>query len=147
MSGMIWLGLVGIITSASVALYVAYEHRRSIRHIELFKRDPTVGVNPPMSPLLRWSAEGLWVLFTCSPSIAFLWLTLRSPGPVTREVLAAVAVTCVFLGITVSSFVSMFMARAMARLVGEVLTKGLLDATVRLLEARLTGRDPGPRST
>lgn len=43
---------VGIVVAAVVALVVNYQNRKQARQIELFRKDPSVGLKPPPHPWL-----------------------------------------------------------------------------------------------
>jgi hypothetical protein len=79
-----WLVLVGIIVSAGTALSVGYSNRKQARHLEAYRRDPSVGLDPPDSVV--WALVKQWWL----EAICLCWsLTgviyeMNQTGPVTR---------------------------------------------------------------
>ena len=66
---------------AVVALVVAYQHRRQMRHLELYRRDPSAGLRPPPS----WFAENLWaILLTLSGGYGLISFFAAGDKPPTR---------------------------------------------------------------
>jgi hypothetical protein len=76
---------VGLIVVAVSAHLIAYWQRKGNRQIELYRRDPSVGLSPPPSPLWKFVKTN-WEYFVLLGVAAFKLLSeLFKTGPITRS--------------------------------------------------------------
>jgi hypothetical protein len=78
------LTLAGIIISAVVALVIANLHRKQMRQIEVFRRDPTQGLHPPPSRFRALLSSYGWFFFGFILGVLLLIGDLVDTGPITR---------------------------------------------------------------
>lgn len=109
-----FLAIIAMVVSAGVAHHVAYMHRRQIRQIELFKRDPTVGIMPPPSALNR-SLKSRWdYIFGISGPLLILYFEFRSDEPITRFSVFTISACVVLIAV---NFVMLSVFRVQRRLI------------------------------
>jgi hypothetical protein len=56
----LWITVLIFLGTAVVTFSVAYMHRKQIRQVELYKRDPSSGLMPPPHPITRFLREYWW---------------------------------------------------------------------------------------
>lgn len=124
------LVLVAALITATVALLVAYWHRKQARQIELFRLDPSVGLEPPPSAVWQFLVRHqgfLSFLLTIVLPISGLTIVLSSPEPITRFTLIAIVLN----SISLSTGVSNVSANALQKQIGRMAVNH--DGTVRLI--------------
>ena len=85
------VAIFGILISATVALLIAYMHRRQMRQVELFKQDPSVGLSPPPSRITRFITSKWDTILGFAGPVYVLVTQFFSAGPVTRLTIFAVS--------------------------------------------------------
>lgn len=97
-----WIVLAALVVSGAIALVVAYQQRKQMRQIELYKLDPSVGLLPPPSALSRF-VKSKWdtVLGIGGPSIG-LWIEMGNQAPLTR---ISVFLICLLMALIVLNVV------------------------------------------
>lgn len=78
-----WITVAAIVVGAIVSLIVAYLHRKQMRQVEAFRRDPSVGLVPP-NPILNFLRIYWASLWTGAYGVFLLIREFRDHGPVTR---------------------------------------------------------------
>ena len=89
--------LIGILVAAAVALTVGHLQRKQMRQIELYRRDPTVGLIPPSNFLTRFVGSR-WdsIIGFGAPSIGLI-VELFDPAPVNRISVLLISISIAFL--------------------------------------------------
>jgi hypothetical protein len=89
--------LAMLIVPSATALFIAYLHRKQMRHNELFRLDPKIGVVPPPSPPVafikqHWTnIKQHWTkLLYCVPLLSLVWLYAVHP-PMSFMIVLAIA--------------------------------------------------------
>jgi hypothetical protein len=108
------LSVIGITVAAAVSLIVAYLHRKQMRQIEIFRKDPSAGLKPSPHPLLLFLKRKRLMLLTCGSSLVVLASEMTRQTPFTR-------MSALFISLGVAGFLS-------------GLLMGLLDRLLTLLE-------------
>jgi len=89
--------IFGIAVSASVALIVAYLHRRQMRQIELYKQDPTVGLIPSPSRLTAFVKSKWESILGFGGPILILTSEFSRDAPITRITIFNISVSLALL--------------------------------------------------
>jgi len=89
--------ILGIVISASVALIVAYLHRRQMRQIELYKSDPTVGLTPKSNRLTAFVMSKWDSFFAFGGPILILISEFSRDAPITRITIFNISVSLALL--------------------------------------------------
>ena len=72
--------LAMLIVPSATALFIAYLHRKQMRHNELFRLDPKIGVVPPPSPPVAFIKQHWTKLLYCVPLLSLVWLYAVHPA-------------------------------------------------------------------
>jgi hypothetical protein len=91
--------LVAVAASCATALLVGYWHRKQLRQLELYRKDPSVGLKPPPAAAVAFIKHHYDIIFGVLPPIGSLILLFIS-GPLTRT--AAVLIVLNSAGIFVN---------------------------------------------
>jgi hypothetical protein len=89
------ISIIAVIIPSATTLLVAHWHRKQARQLEAFRLDPSVGLNPPPSPVRvhfrkHWQ---LWLyLLGTGIQVACLVRLLRGSEPITRVTIVAFSV-------------------------------------------------------
>jgi hypothetical protein len=78
------MGVAAIVLPSATAFLVAYWHRKQMRQIEIFKRDPNAGLLPPPSRLWKFVKSYRDLLMGAGLPMLFLVSEVVSDKPVTR---------------------------------------------------------------
>lgn len=89
--------VLGIFTSAAVALIVAYLHRRQMRQIELYKSDPTFGLTPKPSRLTTFVMSRWDSIFAFGGPILILMSEFSRDAPITRLTIFNISISLALL--------------------------------------------------
>ena len=126
------IAIVAVVVSSTTALLVAYWQRKQARQVEAFRRDPSVGLIPPPSPI--WVAfKRHWLLIpTVGFPAAILLQMLRDTQPITRGTIAGIALcisSIIYALLADSIRVLMRVIEAMVNVQGRQigLTRNLID--------------------
>lgn len=124
-----WISLLAITVAAIVAFAVGSLQRKQMRQIELYKKDPSVGLIPPPSALSRFVQSKLDNILGYGGPLVSLIITMFSEGPVTR-------IDAFLISFSVAIFVSNIVAQMLFRIserTGSVLQL-LVDAQANQLK-------------
>jgi hypothetical protein len=105
-----------IMIPSATALLVAYWHRKQMRQIELFKRDPSAGLRPPASPPWRFLKSYGDLIFGIGVPSVFLVVEISTSAPISRRDVFNIAADISFI-----LFVfTMHLLRSMLRIAGRM---------------------------
>lgn len=108
-----WLMLIALLVSATVAIAVAYQQRKQMRQIELYKTDPSVGLIPPPSAITRFIKSHWDTVLGIGFPIVAIWIELSSAYPITRR---SIFIVCLCMAIIVINIVMAFVFEMVRRL-------------------------------
>jgi len=118
-----WKQVFGIFVAAAITLIVAYSHRKQMRQIEAFRRDPSVGLLPPPLPFVLFLKRRYALLIIVPIGVFNLIYELTRQTPVTRGSVfwIVLAVATIMLGFTVDVFIRIltFLAGMLITLMGD----------------------------
>jgi hypothetical protein len=89
------IAILAIVVSSATALSIAHGQRKQARQLEAYRRDDSVGLIPPPTPLWvhlkkHWQ---LWLILLCiGVQVGSLVFALRSSQPMTRGTLIELSV-------------------------------------------------------
>jgi hypothetical protein len=143
------IALAAVAVSSGTALLVAYWHRKQMRQIEEFRRDPSVGLRPP--PSRFWAFLKLHRLMLVGVGLPALALIgeLSLTGPITRwTVLAITGNVSAMLFAVMTQLTSRILQFVKAIVDIQARQLGIQDRHLDLIELSLT-REPTqpPRQT
>jgi hypothetical protein len=110
------IAVIAFVVPSGTALIVAYLHRKLLRQIEEFRRDPTVGLQPPANPVWAWIKRRRDLLSFAAVGIPLL-LELFRNGPVTRWTVFIVAFDLTVIGFMILMIVIQKIYETISRLV------------------------------
>ena len=95
------LAVAAILVPAFAAFLVAYWHRKQLRQIEAYRRDPSVGLTPPPSPLWRF-VTSRWKLLVVAgvPALVIaLQIYFKAPVTISTVLLVSLNVTTIVVAV------------------------------------------------
>jgi hypothetical protein len=142
------LASAAIIVPAFTAFLVAYWHRKQLRQIEAYRKDPSVGLTPPPSALWTFVSSRWKLLLTAGVPALLIGLQFYFKVPVT--------LTTVFLmALNMTSIVAAFLLELIekvVRVVGRIVELQAdmlhtehehLSVTAKVANAVLSEKSPG----
>jgi hypothetical protein len=83
---MTWVPLVGILVSGvTVPFIIAYLHRKQARQIEAYRKDPSVGLKPPLHPISRFFKNHYAYLLGMTWYVCFITREMLRTTSINRE--------------------------------------------------------------
>ncbi len=86
------IALAAVVVTCATNILVAYWHRKQIRQIEEFRRDPSVGLRPPPSRFWVFVKMHRGVILGTGVPGILLCYYLGQTGPITRATVLVIAV-------------------------------------------------------
>ena len=108
----------GIIVAAAVAVIVNYQNRKQSRQIELFRKDPSVGLIPPPHPWIRFLQKNWFHLAYLTGMVYYFYRWMREDLQGSYRVGVSAAMFVLYF---VLYFVSYFLSR------GFQVSRGMTD--------------------
>jgi len=114
------IAVATIVTSAGVALLIAYQSRRQLRHLELYRKDPKAGLKPPDTAIVRWlKRHGLYA-YGMAMCMWGLSQQLGSDAPLSRRDVVIVAVEAAGFGLLAALYMIHGLVNLLVRLVDAI---------------------------
>jgi hypothetical protein len=121
MAPALWITVAGIAIAAVITLWVNASNRAQQRQIELWKKDPSVPIKPPLHPIFSTAKVYGFPLISIGISICYLYKDVVNPAPVTRRDIFTMVLEGGATVFMLNFILIMFVFRTLGKLVGGVL--------------------------